>query len=82
MLRVLLLATPLALMGCAQSGNFFKEAADKGGAVTESTKKQLGEAIDLYCQNVPATVRLSLRQQVNAYAKEGEVQVDCDVGED
>ena len=72
----------LGLAGCAQQGKgteagFFKEAASTAGQVSETTKKSLGTAIDTYCRNVSVVARLALRSQVNAYAEQGTIKIDC-----
>lgn len=66
------------LSGCASS-SFFQEAANKAGNVSKDTKKKLGQAIDSYCEQVPGTIRLGLRAEVNEYADKGKVKVTCDV---
>jgi len=66
--------------GCAQltgGGGWLSEAAKRAGEVGEQTKKSAGKAIDAYCMNVPSLARLELRDQVNAYAERGEVQIKC-----
>lgn len=70
----------IALSGCSvtdKAGAFFKEAADKGGEIAEGTKKDFGEALDIYCERVPSTARLTLRSQVNEYADKGKIKIDC-----
>lgn len=68
--------------GCAQltggdGGGWLSEAAKRAGEVGEQTKKSAGKAIDAYCMNVPSLARMELRDQVNAYAERGTVQIKC-----
>jgi len=76
---ILPIAAGLMLAGCATNdgGGWLSEAAKRAGEVGEQTKRSAGKAIDAYCLNVPWLARQELRDQVNAYAEEGEVQIKC-----
>lgn len=72
-----LMSAMLLLGGCSGAGSFFNQAAETGGDVTDKTKKDLATALDTYCEKVPQTVRLTIRGEVNEFAKKGRVKIEC-----
>ena len=78
--KVTLIAATLPFLAACESlvgSDNLNQLAEKGKDVREDTKKGIGKAVDTYCGNVPLTARLSLRAEVNDYAEEGRIIIEC-----
>lgn len=70
------------LSGCTQflgeePMKVLNDAVEKGKEIKDETLNATADTVDAYCDKVPETVRLWLRDEVNGRTEKGDVHIDC-----